>query len=145
MSRETIMEALLAQVTSGGAFITTGRRLLHWTKVAAQPALFLRHVTDEYPPRPTGIPAKVVMECEVWIYSQGGADPDVAPDVAMNDLLDALEQSLSPPPAFRTQTLGGLVRHAWIEGKIEVHPGDLDGQAIAVVPIRILVPSINAT
>jgi hypothetical protein len=38
--------------------------------------------------------------------------------------------------------LGGLVTHCWIEGRIEIHPGDLDGQAIAVVPIRMLVPTI---
>jgi hypothetical protein len=33
-----------------------------------------------------------------------------------------------------------VVQHCWIEGKTEIYPGDLDNQAIAVVPIRVLVP-----
>ena len=36
---------------------------------------------------------------------------------------------------LREFALGG-----WIEGKTEIYPGDLDNQAIAVVPIRVLVP-----
>lgn len=142
-AREAVMQALLVRVGQYGIFRRFGRRLLPWGTVDDQPALFLRHVADQYPPRPTGLPAKVVMECEAWLYSQGGADPDVPPEISINDLLDVVEASLRPPTPGSAQTLGGLVAHAWIEGTIEIHPGDLNGQAIAIVPIRVLVPVLN--
>lgn len=141
IGREPIMQALFTLLTSSGAYKTIGRRLELWTKVAEQPALFLRHVGDSYPPRPTGLPPKTEMDCEAWIYSKAGANKDIAPETALNALLDGLETALLPDP-FPTQTLGGLVHHCWIEGRVEIHPGDLDAQAIAVVPIRILVPRI---
>lgn len=142
MSREDVMTALLETLAAGGSFPTVGRRLLHWSKVAEQPALFLRHVGDEYPQRRTGMPPRVVMKCEAWIYSKGSADPGVVPEIALNALLDEIEAALQPAPAFAAQTLGGTVTHAWIEGEVLMHPGDLDGQAMALVPVRVLVPSL---
>ena len=51
---------------------------------------------------------------------------------------------MPPPsdPGFNDQrlTLGGLVHHCWISGKVFKEQGDLDGQALLVVPIAILVP-----
>ena len=38
------------------------------------------------------------------------------------------------------QTLGGRVHKCWIEGRIQKFQGDLDGQTLIVVPIKILVP-----
>jgi hypothetical protein len=136
------MTALLAQVTPPGVFLTTGRRLLPWTKVDAQPALFLRHIGDRYPERATRLPVKVTLECEAWIYSSTGPNANDVPDVVMNGLLDVVESALLPPPGREAQTLGGLVSHAWIEGTVDIHPGDLDGQAIAIIPIKVLVPSL---
>jgi hypothetical protein len=145
VSRNAIVDAVLALLTSTGAFNTSGRRLLAWTKVDSQPAIFVRHVGDHYGSRGSGMPPKVVMECEAWIYSNAGKDADAAPSAALADLLDTVEALLKPATGHpsRAQTLGGAVAHAWIEGKIEIHPGDLDGQAIAVVPISILVPVLN--
>ncbi len=125
--------------------MTTGKRLILWTLVADQPALFLRYVRDSYPPRPTRMPSKVTMEFEVWLYSDVGKNPNVAPAEAMSRLLDAVEDSLVPRPAFDALTLGGMVTDAWIEGVIDIHPGDLDGQAIAIVPVKVLVPSIKGS
>ena len=145
MSRNAIADALLTLLTSTGVFNISGRRLIPWTKVDSQPAIFVRHVGDHYAPRGTGMPPKVIMECEAWIYSNAGKDSLTAPGAALADLLDTVEALLKPAAGApsRTQTLGGTVVHAWIEGKIEVHPGDLDGQAIAVVPISILCPILN--
>jgi len=146
VTREAVIDALFATLTggaAGAAYKTTGRRLILWTKVAEQPALFLRHIGDEVLPRPTGMPPKVIIECEVWLYSNAGGDPDISPEIAMNGLLDSVEISLQPAPGFNAQTLGGVVAHAWIEGKIDMHPGDLGGQAIAIVPVKMLVPSLH--
>jgi hypothetical protein len=32
----------------------------------------------------------------------------------------------------------GLVSHVWIDGKIMKDPGDIDGDGIAVIPVKIL-------
>nr|WP_294564482.1 hypothetical protein [uncultured Rhodopila sp.] len=144
MSRETIMTALFTLLTVGGAFQTTGRRLIHWSKVPQQPALFLRNADGgDYPQRTTRLPPKVTLDCEVWLYCNDGSNPDVAPAIGLNNAIDAVEAALKPAPGFEAQTLGGLVSHCWIEGKIDMHPGDLDGQAIAIVPVKLLVPSFG--
>jgi len=142
MSRSTIVDAVLQLLNSTGAFNTSGRRLVPWTEVRSQPAVFVRHVGDHYSARATGMPPKITMETEVWVYSQSGKDSQVAPSVAMDGLLDTIEALLKPAPGV-VQTLGGTVTHAWIEGKIEIYPGDLDGQAIAVIPVSILCPALN--
>ena len=88
------------------------------------------------------MPGKVLMDCEVWLYSNAGANPDLAPAIGLNYLMDAVVAALNPFP-LEAQTLGGLVTHCWVEGKIDMHPGDLDGQAIAIIPVKILVPSFG--
>ena len=64
----------------------------------------------------------------------------IVPSVAVNQILDELDEVLRPPvgPAFK-QTLGGLVEHCWIEGEIHTDEGWLGLQSIAVVPLRMLV------
>jgi hypothetical protein len=121
-------------------FRTASRRLKLWTDVATQPALFLRSDSEDIAPRAARMPAKATMRCEAWVYSKAGAAPDAVPAATLNYILDAIMRVLEPEPVREVQTLGGLVHHCWIEGQIELHTGDLDGQAIAVVPINILVP-----
>ncbi|HXP74621.1 MAG TPA: hypothetical protein VN823_10790 [Stellaceae bacterium] len=58
----------------------------------------------------------------------------------MNPLLDAIETALAPDLVTNVQSLGGLVAHCWIAGKVETDEGVLGGQAVAIVPIEILVP-----
>lgn len=142
MTREDVTNALFNQLIAGGQFATIGRRLLLWNKVAAQPALFLRNSGENWERRATGLPAKLVMDFEVWLYSNAGADPDAAPSIGLNELLAVVGAALDPFP-LPAQTLGKLVTHCWIEGHVDFHPGDLDGQAIAVVPVHVLVPTFG--
>jgi len=64
----------------------------------------------------------------------------VVPSVQINQILDELEAALAPPPgpSFK-QTLGGLVEHCWINGEIQTDEGTLGNQAVAIIPIRMLV------
>lgn len=133
-----------AALTQG--FVTTGRRLQHWTQIAAQPALFVDDGDEEWGRRPNGIPAAPIIEADIWIYAQGGANPDAVPATVLNALLGAVEAALAPTPVFtgiavqNVQTLGGIVEHCWIEGRLLKASGHLEGQARAVVPVRMLVP-----
>lgn len=146
MNREAIMEALFARVQTAAQFRTASRRLQHWDKVSSQPAVFVVEAAEEYQGRPSGMPATPIVEAVIWIYSKAGSNPDAPPAAELNNLLDALEAVLAPTPVFNgvsvqnTQTLGGLVEHCWIEGRLDKHPGHLNGQAIAIVPIKMLVP-----
>jgi hypothetical protein len=138
--REQIMEALFALLTSVATFPTSGRRLMLWSNVPEQPALFLRDGPETYAARQArGQPAKVTLTAECWIYVQT-RDVNAAPIVALNNLVDAVHAVLVPAAGQECQTLGGLVSHCWIEGRVEKDCGDLDGlgQAIAVIPINIM-------
>lgn len=142
-TRETVMHRLFVLLRNSGPYKTSGRRMKFWTDVAAQPALFLRHVSDETKHQGIGMPGFVTMECEAWLYANGGKDEDAVPETELNDLLDAVEAAIAPPPGTDTQTLGGIVLHAFIEGTTKMHPGDIGGQAIAVVPIKVIVPNFT--
>jgi hypothetical protein len=144
--------------TTGGAglslfagFQTVGRRLRAWAQVTALPALFVRHIGGDYVERsatsatsfitPGGLPPHVYIDVEIWLYSIAGADG--IPEDAVDALIDIVEAALRPRPYGTAQTLGGLVRDCWMSGKYTVEPGDLDGQAKAVLPVRLFVPGVS--
>lgn len=121
-------------------FRTTGRRVKRWTEVSEQPALFLRLTADE-DVYPNIIISKTTLEAEIWVYSQAGRNPDAVPGIALSGLVDAIRAALKPDNRMLQQlTLGGLVNSCRIEGRTVFDPGDLDGQAKAVLPIKILCP-----
>jgi hypothetical protein len=65
-------------------------------------------------------------------------DPQAAPSTILNPLMDAVQNALAPDdPKLERCTLGGLVEHCWIEGRVETDEGALGDQAVAIVPILI--------
>jgi hypothetical protein len=142
VTRGDVTDALYQLLTGSGEFATTGRRLLWHTDVKAQPALFLRNAGENWERVNTRMPARVTMEFEVWLYSNRGADPDFPPSAGLNQLVGIVGGLIDPFP-LAAQTLGGLVTHCWIEGHVDMDPGDMNGQAIAIVPVRVLVPSFG--
>lgn len=126
-------------------FLTASRRAKMWQQVAEQPALFLRHTKniDSYS---GGSQQRTIIEVDVLVYSKAGVDPDVAADVQLNNLVDALREAVKPDIRGFPQTLasvnGGkpLVQWVRVEGDSDFDPGDLDDQGIAVLPLRILCP-----
>jgi hypothetical protein len=128
-------------VSLATGFQTAGRRVLLWSKVSAQPALFLRLMADEDVYHDI-ILSRTTLEAEVWIYCKS-KDPDLPPSTLLNNLIDAVRYALRPDNMMlRQQTLGGLVNFCRIEGRSEFDPGDLDmdGQAKAVLPLKIMAP-----
>lgn len=139
-TREQVMEAFCTKVFATPGFKTTGRRVVSWTQVTDQPALFVRKL-GETSSRNGDAPGRVTLHLELWIYSKAGEDPSVVPDAALNDLLDAIDTALKPDNVLTNRlTLGGLVHHCWIEGETLLDPGDMDQQAKAIVPVFITVP-----
>jgi hypothetical protein len=53
--------------------------------------------------------------------------------------MDALDAALmASPVANNRQTLGGLVSHCRVDGAVLKDPGDLDGDGLLWVPLKIL-------
>ena len=137
MTREPIYSALFALLSGAAPFVTASRRLRHWSDVgpAEQPALFVVQ-KSETAERRAGLPAKWRASVDVYVYAHA-PDDVTSPATVLNPLLDAVEMVLAPQGAV--QTLGGLASHAWIAGKIETDEGVLAGQAVAILPVEILV------
>lgn len=144
-SRETILSALFdlgkgVQWDSPlRGFAYSSRRLQNWVECPVQPAFYqVEH--DEMPTQKTGMLSLRRWEAKWVIYQNVGKNQSSIPATENNMILDALDAALLPPPGFETQTLGGLVHHCYIEGTIFRDAGDLDGQGVMVIPIKILVP-----
>jgi len=133
------MQALFNLVSSSASFVTASRRLRLWSDVGQTdtPALFQYERHDVYSNGKNYLPI-VEMNIDLYIYTKPGLDSGVTPISVLNPLLDAIDAALAPSPVTRRQTLGGLVSHCWIEGKIMKDPGDLDGDGVAVIPLKIL-------
>jgi hypothetical protein len=143
MNRETIISALFTLVSGAASFATASRRLQLWSGLSPseKPALFLSERGDTYAHASEAAPATVTMELDIYIYTDAGKDPTIVPATILNPLIDAVDAALAPNILTGLQTLGGLVSHCWIEGKIMKDAGDLDGDGVAVIPVKILVPA----
>jgi hypothetical protein len=141
MNREAIAAALFAKLQGVTTFATASRRLKSWADVAAadQPALFLNLRTYLYTQRP-GLGPVWEFNFDAYVYVKTDDNGDVAPSTVMNPILDAIDAVLQPDNAITNkQTLGGLVQHCWIEGRVDTDEGVLGGQGVAIIPIVVKV------
>ena len=148
-SRESIAIALLAlfRATPGG-FITIGRRHIMPPALTPpqQPALFVTFTSEDVRQALPTTPGRATLEATLIVYCQGpGTDEAPGSETALaettlNGLLADIEAALAPDSDGDAQTLGGLVSRCWIEGTLYKDPGILANQAMAMVPVRMLVP-----
>ena len=141
IAREPIYAALFALVAGAAGFVTTARRLRHWSAVtpAEQPALFMRQKTEQAAVPTLGAPTVWKLGAEFYVYAHS-SDPYAAPASVLNPLIDAVEAALAPLAAAGLQDLGlpAMVQHAYIAGRIATDEGLLRDQAVAIIPIEIL-------
>lgn len=142
MSREPIDAALFALISASPVWATASRRLILPAETGGQPALFLRSDGEHWDQRRTGMPAIVTLHREAWIYFQCDPQGD-APSAVLNSLVDTLIAALQPPPGQEKQTLGGLVTHCWVEGEMRSDAGDISGQGVAIVPIKVMTSTLG--
>lgn len=135
------MQALFTLACDAYSFGTTERRLVMPSKTKEFPALYVISIGESYPARTVrGLPPKITIDAQIWVYTNGGKNPDEAPEVSLNCALDAIETALAPSVMSGVQTLGlDRVSHCWIEGQVEKYPGVIDGIAKAIVPVKILL------
>ena len=145
MDVEPIYQALFSLTAGlswpgGGALAFSSRRVKTFEDLPAQPAL-CQAETDETMAQVTSLQSVTTLSANWLIYHQAGRDDDAIPAQTTNAILSAVKALFVDPtdPDF-AQTLGGVVHKCWIEGRIQKFQGDLDGQTLIVVPIKILVP-----
>ena len=144
LQRDPIFQALfaLAQAASWGepatGFAYASRRVRLFDDLPATPALCQAEHEEEVE-QAAGQPPRRILSAD-WIVHHSTGDPDAVPASTNNMILDALDAALESDTPDGCCTLGGLVAHAWIEGKVSKDPGDLDGRALMVLPVKLLVP-----
>ena len=129
------------------AFVTDSRKVKLFSDVpaAAQPACFQAEWGDDVQ-QVTGLPYKWVIGVNWIIYHQFGKQgKDNLGALENNCILNGVRAVLAPKPTDpgfpdKRNSLGGLVWHCFINGRLFKDPGDVDGQAMMVVPIKLLVP-----
>lgn len=132
--------------TKVNRFKTISRRVKLFSDVTAsqQPACFQAEHADQVG-QVTGMPYKSVLEANWIIYQNVSQDPNALGTVENNSILKGVMEALRPlpqDPGFldNRNTLNGLVWHCYVQGRVFKDPGDIDGQGMLIVPIKVLVP-----
>lgn len=125
-------------------FKVKSRRVKLFSDASVQPACYqAEHGTTEQ--QVTGIPYKTVLEASWIIYQNVARDTNSVPAIENNLIIGGCRAALAPLPTDvgfpdKRNTLGRLVHHCFIQGRIFKDPGDTDGQGMLVIPIKLLVP-----
>ena len=147
-TRTQIMNALLLQLQLNMPAIPPAsfvRRFADYNSIsgsAAMPYLMLTRVSETYGPRSSiQLPPRRTMEVMIDIYvAAPNQASNIIPDDAVCTIMDQLDSAFAPPIGSQVLTLGGLVDHCYIVGKVMEVPGDLDGIGVIRVPVEIVIP-----
>lgn len=143
MNREYLYAALFALFqplkTAGTVRVCDRRvRFLEEMAVSELPALFMA-VSHQQVQAQANMPPRRTLQAKLYLYA---ANPDRhrSAGIALNGLLDAVEEVLRPAAGADSLTLGGLARHVFIDGPIEVFEGAQGERAAAVLTVSMLMP-----
>jgi hypothetical protein len=143
-TRATIYGALANLLFNSTVWQTKGQRVIPWTKLSAQPAIFVTPWKElAIPPPAFGQPMRYEFTMQVWLFVLNG-DPTGPSSTNIGDLIDLVDSLLRGDtlPGGR-QTLGGLVEHCWrADQEAIVACGHLGTQSAAVIPVNILVTQL---
>ncbi len=144
MSREAAFTALFTAVSAAYPWGVASRRLKLWSEVppSSRPAFFqLESGPETYQWTSPATPRRTY-EAKFFLYFDA-RDPSTPGSTAINQALDAIDAALQPQGldlATGRQTLGGVVHDCKITGVPVRDVGDLDGDGLAVVSVRLIAP-----
>jgi hypothetical protein len=144
MSREAAFCALFQRVSAAYGWGLASRRIKLWSEVppGQRPALFqLESGPETYQWTSPATPRRTY-EAKLILYFDA-RDPSRPGASAINCALDALDTALTPAGADLAkgrQTLGGAVYDCKIIGVPVRDTGDLDGDGLAVMSVRLIAP-----
>lgn len=146
-----LLEGVTFDVNPGGTpniktFATKTRRIVLFSDVNAKDQPWIGQAEhNENSQQVSGLPYKRTWAASWMVYHRASDQPGQIGAVWNNQIIDALEAALAPKPQDEgffeeRNTLSGLVYHCFIDGEVFKDPGDIDKQALIVVPIKLLVP-----
>ena len=144
MSREAAFSALFEAVVAAYPWGLASRRLRLWSDVPAsmRPAFFqLEAGPESYQWSQLAAPRRT-LEAKLFLYFDS-RDPLTPGASALNAALDAIDAALFPQGADAAagrQTLGGAVYDCKIAGVPVRDTGDIDGDGLAMVSVRLVLP-----
>ena len=144
VTREQVGLALFALLKTSYTYKTSSRRFRTWTQLqsADKPALFQIEHKESHLRGKTSTTALRTLDVDIYIFISPGLDQNITPITLLNTILDAIDPVsggvLAPNNPQNRQTLGGLVYDCFIDGEIVKVPGDLDGQGVGIIPIKII-------
>ncbi|MGP0057838.1 MAG: hypothetical protein ACLPID_00915 [Beijerinckiaceae bacterium] len=144
-TRDAAIEALLSLVASAYAWKSgPSRKLKLWSDVplASRPACFLFEGGQETYAWSEGATPKRSIEAKIFVYLNA-KDQSIFGASLINGVMDALDGAFAisgADLAVGRNTLSGAVYSCRIDGKPLKDPGDLDGDALLVVPVKIVLP-----
>jgi hypothetical protein len=145
LSRENAIVALVALVAESYTWKSgPARRLKLWSDVplSARPACYLFEGGEDAYSWSERARAKRIIEVRLFVYLNAKESKTVGGSL-LNDVMDRLDAGFTPSGTdglVGRNTLGGAAYHCRIEGTVLKDPGDLDGDALLVVPIKIVLP-----
>ncbi len=144
MIREAAFSALFAAVSAAYPWGLASRRMKLWSEVPStlRPAFFQLESGPETYQWPSPATPKRTFEARLFLYFDA-RDPTTPGSSAINAALDAIDAALAPSGADASsgrQTLGGAVHDCKISGVPVRDTGDLDGDGLAVVSVRLVGP-----
>jgi hypothetical protein len=144
MTRDAAISALENLVASAYVWKTgPSRKLKLWSDVpaASRPACFIfEGGLESYAWSELALP-KRALDAKLFIYLSAKAETCGAS--LLNGVMDALDSAFAlsgADLAFGRNTLAGAAFSCRIDGKVLKDPGDLDGDALLVVPVKIILP-----
>lgn len=143
MSREAAFSTLFATVANAYPWGVASRRMKLWSEVpsAMRPALFQLEAGPEAYQWTTLATPRRTLEAKLFLYFDA-RDPLTPGASAINAALDAIDAALAPALgdlARGRQTLGGAVYDCKVNGVPVRDTGDLDGDGLAVVSVRVVL------
>lgn len=138
MNRELIYSSLFEKLKAVSGVVVSSRILRHWADVPRQeqPAIFMAQA-GQTAIRTTGLPTKWMLMADVYVYASRSESE--IPGTILNNLIDAIENSLEPSlEGVTVQTLAGVVEYCRIVGSIDTDEGTLGEQSVAIIHVEML-------
>ncbi len=146
MNREASYAALFNFLQMNVVGITTWTRFLrHWTDVPQDEMPYLcmaqgKQIPNSAKGKPTSWMFHGTFHLYIWTDASYSDPSMVLPATIMNNLLDSIEQVLTPDNVMQSITLGTtFISHIKFEGDIETDDGWLGQKAVALVPFAMNV------
>jgi hypothetical protein len=152
---EGVMAALWAQLfalvvqnnqppTFSQPFAYGGRRLRISpdNMPANKPAIMLHQPKIRADRADDSVPGKFTVMANIWIVTDAGLNQSVEPIIDMNRLIFPVLQKLkSNDPIRNVYTIPNTQARVRIDGDVITDAGDLDGNGLAIIPLKIIIPN----